>query len=151
MRAINHALTGAVIGFGIGNPVAIPIAFASHFILDSLPHYGDRTRSEIEVHNSTEFKVLLIVDTVLCGLLVLILGLNGADNWQLAAMCAFAGASPDLLSIPRFKRSITEKKKYTGNAFQRFHKKIQWGEKPWGKYIEIFWLIIMIFILVKIN
>ena len=139
MRAINHALTGSIIGFSIGNPIAIPIAFASHFVLDSLPHYGDRSRSEVEVHNSKEFKVLLVIDAILCGLLVIVLGISGADNWQLAGLCAFAAASPDLFSIPRFKRSITEKKEYVGNAFQRFHKKIQWGEKPWGKYVEFFW------------
>lgn len=147
MRAINHALTGSIIGFSVGNPIAIPIAFASHFVLDSLPHYGDRSRSEVEVHNSKEFKILLIVDAILCGLLVIILGINGATDWQLAALCAFAGASPDLFSVPRFKRSITEKKEYVGNAFQRFHKKIQWGEKLWGKYVEIVWFIASVVIL----
>lgn len=139
MRAINHALTGSIIGFSIGNPIAIPIAFASHFVLDSLPHYRDRSRSEVEFHNSKEFKGLLVIDAILCGLLVFVLGISGADNWQLAALCAFAATSPDLFSIPRFKRSITEKKEYIGNAFQRFHKKIQWGEKSWGKYVEIVW------------
>ncbi len=151
MRAINHALTGSIIGFSVGNPIAIPIAFASHFVLDSLPHYGDRSRSEVEVHNSKEFKILLLVDAFLCGLLVIILGINGVTDWQLAALCAFAGASPDLFSVPRFKRSITEKKEYVGNAFQRFHKKIQWGEKLWGKYVEIVWLIASVVILVIIT
>jgi hypothetical protein len=151
MRAINHALTGAVIGFSIGSPIAIPIAFVSHFVLDSMPHYGDKTVSEVEMLNSKKFQLLLVVDAVLCALLVIVLGLYGANNWQLAAICAFSGASPDLFSIPRFKMAIFEHKKFTGNAFQRFHKKIQWGERPWGKYVEIIWLIASVAILVKIT
>lgn len=151
MRAINHALTGAVIGFAVGSPIAIPMAFVSHFVLDSLPHYGDRNRSEVDMLNSTKFKVLLVVDTILCGLLVAILRLIGANNWGLAAFCAFAAASPDLFSIPRFRLAITEHKKYIGNAFQRFHKRIQWGERLWGKYVEIVWFISLVVILAKLN
>ena len=33
-------LAGGIIGITFSSPVAIPVAFASHFILDALPHYG---------------------------------------------------------------------------------------------------------------
>ena len=42
MTATNHALTGAAIAtLGKATPIcAIPLAFASHFVCDSLPHFG---------------------------------------------------------------------------------------------------------------
>ena len=40
MTGTNHAMTGGVIGLVIGGPIAIPIAFASHFLLDWMPHLG---------------------------------------------------------------------------------------------------------------
>lgn len=147
MRAINHALTGAIIGFCIGSPLAIPIAFVSHFVLDTMPHYGNPSLSEVDWINHKIFINLLVVDVFLCGLLVVTLGVSGATNWQLGAVCAFAGASPDLFSFPRFKLAVKEHKQYTGNAFQRFHKKIQWGERSWGKYVEIVWFSVSIAIL----
>lgn len=40
MTATGHAIIGTVIAAKIGNPaLAIPIAFASHFVADSLPHW----------------------------------------------------------------------------------------------------------------
>ena len=43
MTATNHALTGAIIGLVIGEPVlAIALAFASHFICDALPPVGSQ-------------------------------------------------------------------------------------------------------------
>ena len=40
MTATGHAIIGTVIAAKFGNPaLAIPIAFASHFIADSLPHW----------------------------------------------------------------------------------------------------------------
>jgi hypothetical protein len=43
MHSINHAALGAVIGLVTKDPlIAIPAAFASHFVLDALPHYGIR-------------------------------------------------------------------------------------------------------------
>ncbi len=40
MTATGHAIIGTVIAAKIGNPVlAIPIALASHFVADALPHW----------------------------------------------------------------------------------------------------------------
>ncbi len=41
MTGFNHAVTGALIAGAVGNPfLAIPLAFASHFVLDAIPHFG---------------------------------------------------------------------------------------------------------------
>lgn len=40
MTATGHALIGTVIAAKVGNPaLAIPLAFASHFLADALPHW----------------------------------------------------------------------------------------------------------------
>jgi hypothetical protein len=46
MTLTNHLLTGAAIAKLLPSPVAIPIAFASHFVLDALPHFGCKTIEE---------------------------------------------------------------------------------------------------------
>lgn len=40
MTAAVHALSGAVLAVGIQNPViGLPVAFASHLVLDAIPHW----------------------------------------------------------------------------------------------------------------
>jgi hypothetical protein len=44
MTATGHAIIGTVIAAKIGNPaLAVPIAFASHFLADALPHWDTGT------------------------------------------------------------------------------------------------------------
>ena len=44
MTATGHAIIGTVIAAKLGNPaLAIPIAFASHFLADALPHWDTGT------------------------------------------------------------------------------------------------------------
>ena len=40
MTGTNHALSGAVIATFLPAPVAIPVAFMSHFVLDAIPHFS---------------------------------------------------------------------------------------------------------------
>ena len=44
MTATSHAIVGSVIAAKVGNPsLAIPLALASHLILDSIPHWDTAT------------------------------------------------------------------------------------------------------------
>src|SRR5580704_14447947 len=41
MTTANHILVGSTIAVAIKQPLlALPLAFVSHFVLDSLPHFG---------------------------------------------------------------------------------------------------------------
>jgi hypothetical protein len=41
MLVTNHVLSGAAVGALVGEPaLALPLGVASHFVLDSLPHWG---------------------------------------------------------------------------------------------------------------
>ena len=64
MTATGHALIGTVIAAKIGNPVlAIPIAVASHFLADALPHwdtgYHRASKSKRKFFIESFFDVLL--------------------------------------------------------------------------------------------
>ena len=104
MRAINHALTGAVIGLTVHNPaVALPAALVSHLVCDAIPHHGSAAKDAI---TSRWFAYSLVIDALLCGALVFVLYLSGTNYWLLASVCAFLAASPDFLSVRKYVASL---------------------------------------------
>lgn len=139
MRAINHALTGAIIGLTIESPVvAMPAAFLSHYVMDAIPHYdydGDRSGRWI---GSKRFALVLILDAGLCFLVVVMLALFRPSHWVNAAACAFLAALPDAFSFMRF-RHIRNNEPHIPNRYERFASKIQWFERPIGAVVEITW------------
>ncbi len=137
MTATNHALTGALIGLVIGEPlIAIPAALVSHFICDALPHYDSVLREE-KLHK-TWFRYYLIAEASLCFLIVLVLAIVQPENWLLASICAFVAASPDLLWIPRYVKTLSGRV-WQPNRYERFASNIQWFMKPSGAVVEIAW------------
>lgn len=141
MRAINHALTGAVIGTVISNPLIAGVAaFASHFVLDIIPHYDDE---DFAPKQSKAFLVELIADATACLILVGIL-LAFHPDWLQASICAFLGTSPDLMWTPRYL--FVKKHGYDPplkNPILRFHDRIQWLTAPHFLFLEITWLAAM--------
>jgi hypothetical protein len=128
MTGFNHVLVGMAIAVVVRNPIAAPIAaFLSHFILDALPHYGS---DDDTVKWERRFIRLLFLDGVLC-FTVLALGiLLFPALWWLLALCAFMATLPDWLWLVHYKGGVQ-------HIFFDFHTKIQWGERPWGFWIEI--------------
>ena len=138
MTATNHALTGALIGLVIGEPLlAIPAAVVSHFVCDALPHYGSALPSE-KLLKTNRFRNYLIVEALLCASLVLVLALVRPEHWLLASFCAFAAASPDFLWIPRYIQTRSGQK-WRPNPFSVFAIRIQWFQRPVGAVVEIAW------------
>ncbi|HET9174494.1 MAG TPA: hypothetical protein VFN56_04420 [Candidatus Saccharimonadales bacterium] len=139
MTATNHALTGALIGLVVGNTlVALPIALISHFVCDTIPHFG-KDADETWLRSSL-FKRSLAADAIICVLITVILFLTHPMHWFLAVLCAFIATSPDLYWISQFKKAVEGKKitRYT-NGFGYFAGVIQWFQKPIGIVIEIAW------------
>ncbi len=140
MRSINHALTGAIIGLVVSEPVvAVPAAVLSHFICDAIPHYGAGLPNNEELKTPL-FRKLLYVDTLLCVGLVAILAVLRPERWLLAAVCAFAAASPDLLSLNRYIR-VKAHRPWRASMYAKFAHGIQWFERPIGAVVEIAWFI----------
>ncbi len=145
MTATNHALTGAIIGLAVGQPlIAVPAAFASHFVCDALPHYGS-AKPEKTI-KTAGFRNYLITDASLCFLLVLILALTRPEYWLLAAFCAFLAASPDFFWINKYV-TIRAGRTWHPNAFSRFAVGIQWFQRPVGAVVEAAWFIAAVAIL----
>lgn len=140
MTAINHALTGTVVGLIVGQPLlAIPLAIGSHYICDALPHFGLNLSRTVKL-KSNGFRNYLIAEALLCFVVVLTLGLLQPDHWLLAAICAFAAAAPDFLSINQYL-TTRRGKKWKPGLYNKFAGGIQWFERPIGAVVEIAWAI----------
>jgi len=148
MTATNHALTGATIGILIGKPlIALPVALASHFICDALPHFGfTGEKLKQTVMRGDNFRNYLIAEAMICCLIVLAIVVFQPAHWLLAAISAFVAAAPDLLSFRRY-RATRLGKAWRGNIYSRFAHGIQWFERPIGAVVEIAWLVAALLIL----
>ena len=138
MTATNHALTGAAIGLIVANPLlAVPAAFISHFVLDSLPHYGPSNPDT----TTRTFKNYLVTDALLCVLLVALLAVSHPINWLIAAICAFVATSPDFMWVKDFVRAHKglPRNLHKRAAVVRLHAHVQWFQRPIGAVVEIAW------------
>lgn len=146
MRAINHALTGALIGLTVTEPAfAVPAAFVSHFVCDSIPHYGAQ-KTTPKMLRAAFFRQLLYVDAVMCFALVAVLAASRPAAWLLAAVCAFAAASPDFLWIPRYRRALLNRPWRPG-PFTKFAGDIQWFQRPIGAAVDLAWFAVGVVLL----
>jgi hypothetical protein len=146
MTAINHALTGTVIGLVVGQPLlAVPLAVGSHYVCDALPHFGTDLPDKV-VLKTNKFRGYLVVEAGLCFSLVVWLAIFRPDHWLLAAGCAFAAAAPDLLSINRYI-TIRRGQHWQPGWYFRFANGIQWFERPIGAVVEVAWFVAAVAIL----
>jgi hypothetical protein len=138
MRAINHAMTGAIIGLSAAAPIAIPLALVSHYAMDALPHEGNLKITD------KRYMQILGVDITLCLVLVLIIFLVRPRYWWLAIICAFLATSPDFMWFSYHKDRIAKIPKPIAerHALVRLHSKVQWFQRPIGVVAEVIWAII---------
>jgi hypothetical protein len=131
MTATNHALSGALIGAFLPLPIAIPVAFASHFVLDALPHYGI-PHNKRNTSRSYRFIVFFDIFFALCFVASAIM----FRKWKMGILGGVA-YSPD--STWAFYYFIQGKnfRIETRNRFMSFHNSIQRLERPWGIYVEL--------------
>jgi hypothetical protein len=140
MTATNHAVTGAIIGTMVANPVlALTLAFLSHFVLDMIPHFGVGKESDNFI-KSRKFAIYLVADAALCLVLVLGLAIAHLHMWWFIAICAFVATTPDFGSINRWWQARHGRlKQWKPGPFIRFASKIQWFEHPIGALVEVVW------------
>ncbi len=140
MTGTNHGLTGAVIAAVISEPaIALPLAFASHFALDSLPHFG-LPGEQSKAHPGL-FRRMMHIDIFMQIMLFVLWALFVRKIVILAG--ALLAMSPDIAWVYRFVVSerwgrLPAKPK---NLFNRLHSVIQWGEFAAGWRIEAVWFI----------
>ncbi len=145
MRAINHTITGALVGAVIVSPaIALPAALLSHLVLDIIPHYGGKD------HLSFKFKVGLIADAAACLAFFLAIFLLRLKHWPLLIACGALGASLDLWWFPYWLLEVRGKHR-AYDPIGQFLSDIQWCEKPWGVYVEVAWGLVMFYIFFRVT
>lgn len=135
MFLTNHALTGAAIGLALPAPEAVvPLAFASHFALDALPHFGMAHWSNFQGFQDPRWRAVGTADSVLATGVAVGLCLIFPGRALPIALGAFCAMLPDLFYVPEIFFKVRLDK-----ALRRFHHWVQWGERPWGWIIELAW------------
>jgi hypothetical protein len=148
MTLTNHLLTGAVLAKVLPLPIAISLAFASHFVLDALPHFGIKDTNNLEERqkNKKLLTSVWLLDVILAILLTVWLIGSGHTKWFLVGLVAY---SPDLLWIYRYtvKEKFGKLAPTKGNSFIQFHSGIQKLERIWGGGVELVYAAGMFFLL----
>ena len=143
MTLTNHLLTGSLLAKLLPLPLAILLAFCSHFVLDALPHFGleDIGRTK---RRKTLWVGVLVLDAIVAISLAIWLVVTGHYTWLLTGLVAF---SPDLAWIYRFifKEGLGKSPlaRGTGNRLSRFHANIQKYERGWGGIVEVVYAIVI--------
>jgi hypothetical protein len=143
MTASNHVVFGALVAAVVQEPlIALPLAFASHFALDAMPHFGEKKLS------LSRLTWILIPDMILAATILIWIAVVRPIHWPLLIACGILAASPDLMWLPNYIRGLRKMplktKKY---LLMRFHAWVQWGEYPWGYVIEIPWFVLSVYLL----
>ncbi|MBC7746749.1 hypothetical protein H7Y40_02075 [Pedobacter sp.] len=142
MTGFNHTLAGTVIALAIQQPLLIaPLAFASHFVMDSLPHFG---RYPGLIPYNALFKRYLIGEAILCtAMLSFAISLSPSSWFILALGAAFA-------TLPDFLWTLRNKAPQWTQWFFKFHTVIQWGERPYGWIYELIFTAFLISSLIRL-
>jgi hypothetical protein len=123
-----HVVVGAAIATRVVNPaLAIPLALASHFVLEKVPHWNPHLNTETEKYGqptaqSTKIVILDVIASFISGGYIAYRALPDATHaFTILAACFFA-VLPDLLEGPYFFLNIRNE---TIKRWVKFQKSIQ--------------------------
>lgn len=108
MLELPHAVVGAAVAAKVGNPaLALPLAFASHFILDMVPHWNPHLNTEIREKGKLSVKTNLIISgdvllSLVGGIIIASSALPDKELFTIIMFGALMGVLPDALEAPYF-------------------------------------------------
>ena len=144
-----HVALGAVIAKTIPNPfISIPLSFASHFILDMVPHWNPHLNTEIKKYGKLTKSTITIIafDLVLAVAFTLFFATKALPDQNMAInilLCSFASILPDAVEAPYFLFGY--KNKYL-DIWMKFQKRIQVDANLfWGLLTQAIVIIIAFF------
>ena len=141
MNVSNHLLSGAAIALAVKQPaIALPLAFAAHYVLDALPHYGFERQGFSVWLKKKSAGLLLTLDSIA---VVLVIGTLIMNREFFALLAAFVSVSPDTVWIYRYFLYERKNKASSYNWFNRFHLSVQWCERRWGIYVELVFFVVL--------
>jgi hypothetical protein len=103
-----HVFIGAAIASKIPNPlISLPLALASHFILEKVPHWNPHLNQETEKYGRPTKKSTLItaIDSataLISGSLIAFQALPNTAHFFTILTACFLSALPDLVEAPYF-------------------------------------------------
>lgn len=141
MLELPHTLVGALIATKIPNPIiSLPLAFASHFLVDRIPHWNPSLYSEYKKFGRPTVKstVVIVLDVILslaAGLAIALQALPDISKFLVIIFACFLAVLPDVIEGPFFyfgcKWPILMK-------LVNFQVKIQGKAKlPWGLITQL--------------
>ncbi len=104
MLELPHAIVGAAIATAIPDPrISLPLAFASHFITEYIPHWNPHLFTELKTLGRVSRRSLIIVtiDASLALILGTWIALRSPQPLIVLAAC-FLAVLPDVMEIPYF-------------------------------------------------
>lgn len=120
-----HVLIGAAIATKVGNPfLAIPLAFASHFVLETVPHWNPHLNTETKKygHPTKRSTVITAIDSTTALVSGSYIAFTALPNTGLAATilaCSFFAVLPDVMEGPYFFLKMRRKWVEKWIAFQK--------------------------------
>lgn len=134
-------MVGAAIASKIPNPlIAIPLAFASHFVLERIPHWNPHLNTETKKYGAPTKRstVIVVIDSTLAltsGLLISASALPNTAHAATILFACFASVLPDVIEAPYFYL------KYRVELIKRwiaFQKSLQVDTTPaWGMLTQL--------------
>lgn len=138
-----HTLTGALIAVAVKDPaLAAPLAFTSHFVLDSTPHFGLDGLD----FKTKKGKIVGVLDCFGAFITWLVLISLFPAQWFLISVGVFFACLPDLLYLPDIFFGFVPSKKLL-----RFHSRIQWSQTPVGTITDAAWASAVIYMLAQLR
>ena len=133
-----HVALGAAIAVSIPNPlISIPLAFASHFILDMVPHWNPHINTEMKTYGKLTKPTLLIIGIDLVLAITLTIFVAGTNPYIYLA--AFMSILPDVAEGPYFIFGF--RSKYL-DVILRFQRSIQAEANVfWGLITQVITII----------
>ncbi len=134
MLELPHTVVGAAIAVKIGNPaLALPLALASHFVLDVLPHWNPHLNSELKNHGkvtsrTTAFIALDSVGSLVAGFGIASTVLPNFNHFVVVLLGSFLAILPDLVEAPHY---FLRKEHSLVSKFITFQKSIQNDAPVW--------------------
>lgn len=148
-----HVFVGVAIATAIPNPlIAIPLSFASHFVLEMIPHWNPHLNTETEKFGSPTKKTTAI--TAVDATIALVSGsffaykaLPDVSQTITILACSFAAVLPDVMEGPYF---FLHKKSNWIKKWIHFQKSLQSDTGPiFGMLTQIVTILAVIFWLKK--
>lgn len=124
-----HVALGAAIAMKVGNPyLSLPLALASHFLLDKVPHWNPHTYTEAVKQgqlgkNTVRFAISDVILSAIIGITLASTVLPDYRSALIILAGGFLGVLPDVVKYPFFLIKKTRKGIY--KQYVDFERSIQ--------------------------